>query len=134
MKLNFTKVPGIYRTREGGYVYVKYIHSGTDYPVIGCKAQLMTDKTVQWASNIMQVYRLDGRCSEEKDQAEDIVEYDSARVVLIFRPGIPDHTYPVLCRLLGKYQILYRNAGRWWKTNGEPGEFSSDDLEWAELP
>jgi hypothetical protein len=129
----FTKVPGVYRTREGGYAYVKYIHEGTDYPVIGCKAQLMPDKTVQWVPNIMQAYTLEGRCMVGKDQAEDIVAYDSARVVLIFRPGHPDHNRPVLCRLDGKYRIMWRNVDSWWVSDGR-WEFPDTGLEWAELP
>lgn len=129
----FTKVPGIYRTREGGYAYVKYIHDSTDYPVIGCKAQLMPDKTVQWVPNIMQAYTLEGRCMVGKDQAEDIVAYDSDRVVLIFRPGHPDHNRPVLCRREGKYRIMYW-ANTWVGMDNLSWDFPADDVGWAELP
>jgi hypothetical protein len=111
----FTKVPGIYRTREGGYAYVKYIQEGTAYPVIGCKAQLMSDRTVQWIPNIMQAYTLDGRCMEGKDQAEDIVAYDSARAVLIFRPmsDLPTSCLPAIIRWKNKDGKYNWHLGRY---------------------
>lgn len=153
----FTIVPGIYRTRDGGYAYVKFInekvpeihrtsegrytysehaHNGTGYPVIGCKAQLMPDKTVQWVPNIMQAYALDGRCLIGKDQAGDIVAYDAARVVLIFRPvkGTPPPTnidklvlfrHPKSPDGVVEYQYWPYKA---WMDAEE------NTVEWAELP
>lgn len=133
----FTKVPGIYRTREGGYAYVKYIHNGTDYPVIGCKAQLMPDNTVQWVPNIMQAYTLEGRCMIGKDQAEDIVAYDSARVVLIFRlmkgtPPPADIGKQVLFRL-PPYEgdFVEYKVGPYQEWMHAPDNYP---VEWAELP
>ena len=73
----FTTVPGIYRTREGKHVWVKYVFEGTGYPVVGFKVVLNTDNTpIIIKATVAHAYTIDGRCLEGKDQAEDIVEFE----------------------------------------------------------
>ncbi len=130
----FTKVPGLYRTREGKHVWVKMVIDVTEYPVIGCKAAITIDGEAMWDHNTMHAYTITGRCYAGKDQPEDIVCLATDKqVILVFKPGHPDHTKPCLCRRDGHYNVLWRNLDAWWDTKGSlfyPG----DDLELAELP
>jgi hypothetical protein len=73
----FTTVPGLYRTREGKHVWVKYVLDGTGYPVVGFKVGFDTDKTPIINTIVGYAYTIDGHCLEGKDQAEDIVAFES---------------------------------------------------------
>lgn len=142
----FTKVPGFYNTRGGGFVWVKFIGEPMpnanplipDYPVIGCKASKRADGTLEWLPNIMFAYALCGRCVVGKDQADDIVGFACERVVMYFTGGHPDHDRPVLTRHGHNYLIARFYAdwtpGRQWSAVDGKYRISDDGLEWAELP
>lgn len=133
----FTKVPGLYRTRDGNHVWVKYICDATEYPVIGGKVHKHPKGETRWASNVLEAYAIDGRCVIGKDQSGDIVERAEEQMVLWFKPmkGTPppeDIGRIVLCRLpprepdgFVEYQCCpyqkWMNAGDY-------------KVEWAELP
>lgn len=132
----FTKVPGLYKTRGGRYVWVKYVHTSTDYPVVGCKCAKVAHEQIEWTPNIMHAYTIDGRCMIGKDQDEDIVALTTERLCTWFKPmkNTPppaDTGKAVLFRLPpredGFVEYVVGPYYRWMNAGDYP-------VQWAELP